>query len=41
MDSQYSQLGGRLGGNIKKWDNYIPPFVQTTQNIDDAINIQI
>ena len=40
MDSQYSQLGGRLGGNIKKWDNYIPPFVQTTQNIDDAINIQ-
>jgi hypothetical protein len=40
MDSQYSQLGGRLGGNIKKWENYIPPFIQTTQNIDEAINIQ-
>jgi len=40
MDSQYSQIGGRLGGNIKKWPNYIPPYVQTTENIDEAINIQ-
>ena len=40
MDSQYSQLGGRLGGNIMKWENYIPPFVQTTRLIDESIKIQ-